>query len=179
MDKRLRVSEEHSGFCGDFDGHFLQIVDLKPAHLDTDYFKDSCVLLWEAYYHIQDVDLMEEVELPTVKKKITKAEAKVWQYFSEGCKLNLAYFNGVACGITVWQPVFHGVATMRILYVKPEYRAYKIGQTLGGICEAQRFLYQTLKKKEPEAMMKHCLKFSEKLFEDDTTTTYLMKWERD
>jgi hypothetical protein len=178
MDSRLSLSKEHGGLIGNFDGHFLQIVDLKPEHIDSDWFKDACAMIWEAFYFIQEEDFGEEIEIG-VNNKITKAEAKVWNYFNEGCRLNLAYWDGKPCGVSVWQPIYFGLVSMRILYVIPELRDFKLGQTLGGICGARRFLYQTRKQKEPSALLKHCLKFSSIIYEDDHMVTYLMNWERE
>ena len=137
-------------------------------------------LLFTAWLFVQGEDKSDPIDI-TIKgqsHRVTEIEAILYWYLDSGYKIQLAIADNVMVGIIVYNWVFEGLMSIRMLYGKTEIKSSKVILGLINSCPKPKFVtFQTRRDIEPTLMWDTTKGRQQKLFEDDKLTTWLMPWE--
>lgn len=178
MDKGLCLSKEHDGIRSDSDG---KVSSLIFKEYSQENLPDFCGILWEFWLKVNGEDLSEPSEFSHLAgHTLSKAEAKVYHFEYERCKIQLAIENDEIVGFLVYHLAYNCVLAVEALYIEPKYEKRGLGK---GLIESlnkpiKKIFFQTHINIPPERLL-NLNKNSKELMRQGDLITWEMDWNHD
>jgi len=159
--------------------HYGQVFEIREFDLVTDSSR-FMPIFWQAWLavHGQDRSNPTHITIAGEAYNVPEIEALLyWYLHDERSSIRLCLEKNEIIGFVIYNKVFDGTFSIRLIYIRPDLQAKKVARDLvSSIPNVKAILFQTKKEIEPKLLFKAVGLRPEKIFEDSLTVTYSMTW---